>query len=222
MARPAKQGLEYYPQDTDIHSDRKIRRLVTEFGATGYMVYDYIKCLCYKENGYYAKYEEGFAFDIADFLKAGITENLVKEIIKGCFRTSLFDRKVFDAFYIITSGGIQKRFLKIKKSGVILPEHRVIDAETPISEDITPDNDAESTQRKEKKIKVKERKDDFKTSLEPFRQKYGDEMLLAFARYWGEAAKNGKLKFELEDTWELNLRLITWHNRDAKFNKGSL
>ena len=38
-----------------------------------------------------------------------------------------------------------------------------------------------------------------------------------FFRYWGEATKDGKkLKWEKEDTWEVNLRLIRWKENDDK------
>ena len=220
MARPSKTGLQYFPQDTDIHSDRKIRRLITEFGATGYLVYDYIKCLCYKENGYWLNYDDGFCFDVADVLKAGITENSVLEILKGCFRMSLFNAEVFRASRIITAAGIQTRYLKVKKSAIILSELNVIDNETPHSEAITPENDDLSTQSKVKESKVKEKKMALKAELEPFRSTYGDDMLLAFLNYWGEINQaTGKLRFELQRTWEIKARLRTWSNNEIKFSK---
>ena len=99
MARQKKIGLDYAPQDTDIHADRQVRRLLSEFGATGYLVYDYIKCQCYKENGYWLKYDDGFCFDVADVLKSGTTESSVLEILKGCFRMDLFNRSLQNSIW---------------------------------------------------------------------------------------------------------------------------
>lgn len=222
MARPPKNGLDYYPQDTDIHNDRKIRRLITEFGGNGYLVYDYIKCLCYRENGYWLQYDDGFCFDVADVLKAGTTENSVLEILKGCFRMSLFNSEVFKAFRIITSAGIQKRYLKIKKNGVIKEEIRCFSEETAENNEETTENSDLSTQSKEKESKIKEKKMALKAQLEPFRTEYGDNMLLAFLNYWGEADKSGsKLRWEMQKTWELKSRLRTWANNDLKFKQNS-
>jgi hypothetical protein len=157
MARPLKNGVGYFPQDADIHSDRKIRRLMTEFGAAGYLVYDYIKCQCYKENGYWVQFDSNFCFDVSDVLKCGTTEKSVQEILDACLRMNLFNSKVFNSHQIITSSGIQKRFLKIRKTGVIRAEIEVMDAETPLIYTITTENDDLSTQSK-KESKVKERK----------------------------------------------------------------
>ena len=132
MARPQKQGLEYYPQDTDIHSDRKIRRLRKEYCANGYIVYDYIKSLIYKENGYWIKLDEDLIFDVADFLDCGITKDFVNQVIQFCFQINLFHQGKHKELGILTSSGIQKRFLKAKRNGVIAAEMIVIAAETPV------------------------------------------------------------------------------------------
>lgn len=154
MARPHKAGLDYFPKDTDVFNDRKIRKLLTEFGACGYVVYDYIVCLCYKEGGYYVSYDDDFCFDVADAVRCGTTKNSVSEILKGCFRLSLFNQGVYDVSNIITSSGIQKRYLKIKRTGVIDKKHRVIAEETIVNAEETLVNDATSTQSKVKESKV--------------------------------------------------------------------
>jgi hypothetical protein len=127
---------------------------LNEFGATGYLVYDYIKTLCYKDNGYFLQYDDGFCFDVADVLKSGTTENSVKEILRGCFRMSLFDEKVFKAFRVITSKGIQERYLKAKKGGLIVSEYKCL----VVNSVETPEKDDLSTQRKGKESKEKESK----------------------------------------------------------------
>lgn len=39
MARPLKQGLDYFPHDTDAINDKKIQRLIDEYGLAGYGFY---------------------------------------------------------------------------------------------------------------------------------------------------------------------------------------
>lgn len=146
MARPIKEGLDYYPKDTDIYSDRKIRRILKEFGCKGTTVYDYLLCVIYRDKGYYVQYSDELCFDVADFLESGISEDLVKEVVKACLRVGLFDTTLFEQCAVLTSFGIQSRYIKIKRNAVIATEMRVIGAETEVIA-------TESTQRKEKKRK---------------------------------------------------------------------
>jgi hypothetical protein len=58
----------------------------------------------------------------------------------------------------------------------------------------------------------------FAESLKPFLETYGKEMLNDFYLYWSETNKKGKMKFELQTTWELPLRLAKWKSQDKKFH----
>lgn len=146
MARPIKLGLDYYPKNTDVFEDRKIRKLLKEFGSKGYLVYDYLICVIYRDKGYYVEHDGEMAFDIADKLGCGINEDLVKEIVNGCIRYGLFNKRLFESSNILTSSGIQSRYVLIKKTKVIDERIRVLDEETPV-------NYSKSTQRKVKKSK---------------------------------------------------------------------
>ena len=148
MARPKDDRLEYFPQDTDIHNDRKIRRLRKEYCANGYLIYDYIKCMIYKENGYWILLDDEFKFDVSDFLGCGITPESVGDVIDFCFRIKLFHQDKFNELGVLTSSGIQKRFLKAKRGGVIAAEMLVIAAETSI-------NDAETIFDKKTNTRLK-------------------------------------------------------------------
>ena len=88
---------------------------------------------------------------------------------------------------------------------------------------------APSVQEKEKekekeqvqlKSNIDERKLKFATTLKPYLDLYGKELLNDFYAYWTEPNKsNTKLKFELEKTWGLERRLNTWAKNDKNFNK---
>jgi hypothetical protein len=58
---------------------------------------------------------------------------------------------------------------------------------------------------------------DFKKEIFSFKEKYSDQMLLKFFNYWSERNSKGKMRFELQKTWELSKRLSTWSNSD--YNK---
>lgn len=71
---------------------------------------------------------------------------------------------------------------------------------------------------KVKENNIEERKQKFASTLKPFINIYGKEMLMDFYRYWTEPNKsNTKFKYENEKTWSLDRRLETWSNNESKF-----
>lgn len=86
-----------------------------------------------------------------------------------------------------------------------------------------------STKVEQKKVKVDKdaakaatlaRRNSFYDSLIPFINQYSKEMIRAFFDYWSELNKSGtKMRYELEKTWELPRRLVTWANREKNFVK---
>lgn len=62
---------------------------------------------------------------------------------------------------------------------------------------------------------LKQRKQEFYEKLMPYLGKYPKEMLRAFYNYWTELNKSGtKMRFELQQTFEVSKRLVTWANKD--------
>ena len=51
MARPLKDGVDYFPKETDFYADDKVRLLRAEFGSKGMYLLDYILCDLYGKNG---------------------------------------------------------------------------------------------------------------------------------------------------------------------------
>lgn len=65
---------------------------------------------------------------------------------------------------------------------------------------------------------LNKRKIEFSETLSPFLPKYGKDMLNDFFRYWTEPNKSlTKLKFELQKTWSVELRLSTWDRNNKNF-----
>ena len=116
MARPIKESLSYFPLDSDFFSDRKIRRLLKTFGGKGVTIYIYVLCEVYRQSGYFMQYDRFYIQDISDALGEGFNKNLVSDVINFALNTGLFDKKVFDSNCVLTSAGIQKRYLSAKES----------------------------------------------------------------------------------------------------------
>lgn len=65
-----------------------------------------------------------------------------------------------------------------------------------------------------------ERKELFKNRLAEFLPVYGKDMLNQFFLYWTEANATGKkMRFEMQKTWDLSLRLSNWARSNDQFKK---
>lgn len=72
-----------------------------------------------------------------------------------------------------------------------------------------------------KQIDFLKREKEFYSAIALFVNDYPKGMLREFYDYWREPNKSKtKMKFELQETWELKLRLIKWESNQVKFNKG--
>lgn len=108
MARPKKQGLEYFSFDTDFFSDIKIRRISRACGPASTSILICLLCNIYKDKGYYIEWNENLSFVVADIV--GTTEGAVEEVVKKAIQVGFFNKELFDKYQILTSNGIQNRF----------------------------------------------------------------------------------------------------------------
>ena len=114
MARPQKEGLEYFSLDVDFFSDRKIKILKGRFGADGITYYLYLLCEIYKGHGYYLDVDEDF--DYISSSELGMSPEKIGQMRKFLLERSLFHNKLFQSDTILTSTGIQRRFQLAVKS----------------------------------------------------------------------------------------------------------
>jgi len=113
MGRPIKQGLDYFPHDTDASSDEKIESLRALYRNDGYAFYFIVLERIYRSN----KGELNLSSNDEKKIlakKIGITLKKYETILKSCFKINLFDEKIFLKNGFLTSSGIRKRFLQIQ------------------------------------------------------------------------------------------------------------
>ncbi len=113
MARPLKDGVDYFPLDVGFLADDKVKFLRWEFGAKGVVVWMVLMCRIYGENGYYIAWADDSCFMMSDGVGCGCTPEFVGEVVQGCLRRSLFDQGVYKAFGVLTSHGIQQRYIRM-------------------------------------------------------------------------------------------------------------
>lgn len=244
MGRNKKIGLDYFPFDIDFFQDLKIRKLIKYQGGKAITVYALLLCNIYKQ-GYYMRWDEELPFIVSE--QTGFEEAYIREVIKCCLVIGLFSKDLYESENILTSKGIQERYQKICdlcRRNNEMHEYNIISSEDiDISSEEKPVSSEESTQSKvnrnktkenstkveQKKVKVDKdaakaatlaRRNSFYDSLIPFINQYSKEMIRAFFDYWSELNKSGtKMRYELEETWELPRRLVTWANREKNFVK---
>ena len=121
MARPCSYGVQYFPFDAGFFRDKKVRKLRAEFGSKGFEAYVGLLCVIYEEKGYFTVWDDDARlFFAADM---GYTPDFVRELTLGCVKCGLFDERVFNVFQVLTSRGIQRRYLQmVRNRGQIVLE----------------------------------------------------------------------------------------------------
>jgi len=67
------------------------------------------------------------------------------------------------------------------------------------------------------KRKLEARRQAFIEELRKYQGKYSNDLLNMFFTYWSEANKSfTKMRFEMQKTFQIDLRLKTWYNNDRK------
>lgn len=64
-------------------------------------------------------------------------------------------------------------------------------------------------------------REDFIEEIRKHEASFSKEMRNDFFKYWSEKNPKGKMKFQLQDTWETNLRLETWASKQQNFSKNA-
>lgn len=118
MPRKAKTGLDHFPFETDLFSDIKVRKLIKYQSAKAIAVYAFLLCTIYRD-GYYIVWDKELPFIISESL--GFDEAFVGEAIECMVRLGLFDEHMYREKQVLTSRGIQLRYLKelarLRRSG---------------------------------------------------------------------------------------------------------
>ena len=179
MARPTKKGLDYFPLDVDFLSDLKVRRIIKACGKEAVHILVALLANIYRDEGYYVLWDDDLAFLVAD--EVGTKEGTVEELVKKAVQVKFFDKDIFDKYSVLTSKGIQSRYIlatkerkKVELEYKYLMTNEVNRSNISINGRNNSVNQGNNQQSKEKESKEKEIKEDAtaseSASLETFQK----------------------------------------------------
>lgn len=153
-------GIPYFPLDCQL--DNKFALIEAEFGLKGFAVVVKLLQRIYGQQGYYCEFTN--EIELLFSREIGLSGNLVSEIVSAAIRRGIFDKDMFDKYQILTSVGIQERYLEavsrrknveVKKQYLLLKCVNLPKNVCTLSENvyISEENADISKQRKEEKRK---------------------------------------------------------------------
>jgi hypothetical protein len=114
MARPLKEGMDYFPHDTDAANDEKIEALRALHGNDGYAFYFILLERIYRTSS--AELDVSKTAILAALIKKiGVSMDKFNEILETAFDINCLDREQYENRCVLTSNGIRKRFTEVNK-----------------------------------------------------------------------------------------------------------
>lgn len=172
MARPVKQGIDYFPLEVDFLKDLKIRRIMRACGAGSLTILISLLSNIYRDYGYFVMWGNDMPFLIAD--EVGVSEGAVVEVVNKALQVNFFNDTLFKKFNILTSNGIQKRFIKAveRRKQIDMYEHYcLIDTSKAVNININlidvNNNEVNVSNNQQSKEKESKEKDSKKDSSDP-------------------------------------------------------
>lgn len=118
MARPLKDGVDYFPFDTNTDNDQKFQIVEARYGIVGYGIILKIYQMIYGGKGYYCEWNDLISAISASkwsCVEFPVTEKQVGRVVRVAAKYGIFDKDMLNKYGILTSNGIQKRYFGIAK-----------------------------------------------------------------------------------------------------------
>jgi hypothetical protein len=154
MARPKKEGMDYFPHDTDAVNDEKIEALRLLYGNDGYAFYFILLERIYRTKEFELDVSDAETIQILS-RKVGINEEKFLQILETSLRRGCFDRQSYEERKVLTSEGIKKRASVVVEKRVKMRDKYQQDKELVSDAETTQETEEETPQSKEKKSKEK-------------------------------------------------------------------
>jgi len=196
MARTNKTGIDYFSFDVDFFNDDKIQLIEAEFGTKGSIIAIRLLCKIYNE-GYYYGWGEDQCLLFAKNSGSEFTPAIVQNIVNGLIRRSFFDANCYEKYHVLTSAGIQRRYLDATfryKEVKLIEEYLLIECPSrdnvniiSLNVNINPINVIINSQRKGKEIE----KESISSKIDVY----------PFGEFWDDYDKKRGSKEKLTKKW---------------------
>jgi len=169
MARPLKQGVDYFPLNVALDDKFELIEAVHGLAGFGLVIKLYQKIY---EHGYYLVVDEKTVLMLSKRVNVDI--NSINAVINDCVKWGIFDEKLYNDHTVLTSRGIQNRYFDIVhrrkevhvNTDFLLVEHKLDEEKTNIvivninrvDDDNNPVNDSGKSRKGKGKGKGKESK----------------------------------------------------------------
>jgi hypothetical protein len=133
MARPLKRGLDYFP--LDVNMDDSIELFEAECGLEGFAILIKLWSKIYS-NGYFTDWTSDNQLLFSRRINSDPYK--VLSIVDVCLKRGIFDKNLFTKHQVLTSKGIQKRYLAVclaaKRKNIPFTKEYILLDETLIEE----------------------------------------------------------------------------------------
>lgn len=162
MARPVKEGLDYFTLDCCMND--KIKLIEAEFGIKAFAIIVKLYQKIYSERGYYCEWNEDVALLFIASLggNSGVSKSLIDVILSASIRRGIFSEELYKKYGILTSKRIQEQYfdavsrrekVEVEKEYLLVKvcKNMVIVNNNSINVDINSQNVSNNSQSREEK-----------------------------------------------------------------------
>ena len=155
MARPVKEGIDYFPHDTDASSDEKIEILTSLYGNDGYAFYFIMLERIYRNSGCFIDISDAQTKEEIFLIlsrKIRVSLELFQKMLQTTLKYGLFSYDLYNNEGKITSNGI------LKRAGFVMQKREYM-REKREQKKVSDTQTQEQTSQQTPQSKVKERKE---------------------------------------------------------------
>lgn len=159
MARPRKEGMDYFPHDTDAVNDTKIEALRMLYGNDGYAFYFILLELIYKQPDFELDVSDAETIQILA-KKVEVTPEKFNNMMQTAIKRGCFDADAYHERCVLTSEGVKKRSKVVvdKREKMRQKSHNSAVKELlPNSCGVSDAETGEESTQSKRKVKVKEK-----------------------------------------------------------------
>lgn len=127
MSRPQDVGLKYFSLDVDMDQDDKTMMIEGKYGILGFGIVVKLFMKIYRE-GYFYPWTEKEQLLFAR--RNNVDINVCNDVVNDCIKWGFFAQKLYAKYQVLSSSGIQKRYLagvKRRQSVDLIKEYLLVD-----------------------------------------------------------------------------------------------